>query len=74
MTRQAAWLARDAEECAAGRTVEAWPGIPARGKAHEQIRGHLLAVLLDGTPFPVCRGPVFRHHMVDLHHTDAAGR
>jgi hypothetical protein len=47
---------------------------PACGKAHEQIRGHLLAVLLDGTLFPVCSSPLFRHHMLDLHHTDAAGR
>jgi hypothetical protein len=43
---------------------------PACGKAQEQIRGHLL----DGTPFPVCSSPMFRHHMLDLHHTDAAGR
>ena len=46
---------------------------PAYGKTHEQIREHLLAVLVDGTPCPVCGSPMFRHHMPDLHHTDAAG-
>ena len=47
---------------------------PAYGKTHEQIRTHLLAVLADGTPRPVCSSPVSRHHMLDLHHTGAAGR
>ncbi len=67
------WLARDAEECAAGRTVEAWPGTPLTGK-REQIRERSLAVLVDGMPCPICSSPMFRHHMLDLHHTDAAGR
>ena len=67
------WLARDAEESAAGRTVEAWPGTPPTG-TYEQIREHLLAVLVDGTPCPICSSPMFRHHTLNLHHTDAAGR
>ena len=47
----------------------------AYGKTYEQIREHLLlAVLVDGTLCPICSNPVFRHHMVDLHHPDAAGR
>jgi hypothetical protein len=41
---------------------------------YEQIREDLLAVLVDGTPCPVCSSPVFRHHMPVLHHTGAAGR
>jgi hypothetical protein len=47
---------------------------PAYGKTHKQIRGHLLAVLVDGTPCPIGSSPGFRHHMLDLHYTDAAGR
>jgi len=47
---------------------------PAGGKTHEQIRGHLLAVLVDGTAGPVCSSPMFGHHMLDLHHTDAVGQ
>jgi len=47
---------------------------PAYGKTREQIREHLLAVLVDGMPGPVCSSPMFRHHMPVLHHTDAAGR
>jgi hypothetical protein len=47
---------------------------PAYGKAHEQIRERLLAVLVDGMPCPICSSPGFRHRMLDLHHTGAAGR
>ena len=47
---------------------------PACGKTHEQICERLLAVLVDGTPCPICGSPMFRHHMLGLHHTDAAGR
>jgi hypothetical protein len=46
----------------------------AYGKTHEQIRERLLAVLVDGTPCPICSSPMFRHRMPGLHHTDAAGR
>jgi hypothetical protein len=46
----------------------------AYGKTYEQISEHLLAVLVDGPPCPICSSPMFRHHMVDLHHPDAAGR
>jgi hypothetical protein len=42
----------------------------AYGKTHEQIRGHLLAVLIDGPPWPVRSRPMFRHHTPLLHHTD----
>ena len=57
-----------------GVTVEEWPGNPACGKAHEQIREHLLAVLAGGMPRPVCGSPMCRHHMLDLHHAGTAGR
>jgi len=53
--------------------VEAWPGTLPTGK-REQIREHLLAVLVDGTPCPICSSRMFRRHTLDLHHTDAAGR
>jgi hypothetical protein len=46
----------------------------AYGKTHEQIRERLLAVLVDGTPYPICSSPMFRHRIPGLHHTDAAGR
>jgi hypothetical protein len=46
---------------------------PAYGKTHERIREHLLAVLVDSTPCPVCSSPMFRHHMPEPHHIDAAG-
>jgi hypothetical protein len=46
----------------------------AYGKTYDQIREHLLAVLVDGTLCPICSSPMFRHHTVDLHHPDAAGR
>ncbi len=45
----------------------------AYGKTREQARERLLAVLADGTPGPVCGGPMFRQHILSLHHTDAAG-
>ena len=47
---------------------------PAYGKTRGQIRERPLAVLVDGTPRPICGSPMFRHQMLDLHHTDAAGR
>ena len=48
---------------------------PAYGKTREQIRERLLAVLVGGTPGPVCSSPVFGGPTLpDLHHTDAAGR
>ena len=47
---------------------------PAYGKTHEQIRERLLAVLVDGTPGPICGRQMFRHRMPGLRHTDAAGR
>jgi hypothetical protein len=52
---------------------------PANGKAHGQIREHLLlAVPGGGAPWPVCSSlmfrPMLRSRMVDLHHSDAAGR
>ncbi len=54
---------------------------PAYGKTRGQIRERLLAVLVDGTPCPICGSPMFRHRPLGLHHTmlgryqtDAAGR
>jgi hypothetical protein len=48
---------------------------PGYGKAHGQIREHLLlAVLAGGAPCPACSSPMSRYRMVDLHHRDAAGR
>lgn len=52
---------------------------PANGKAHGQIREHLLlAVPGGGAPWPVCSSlmfrPMLRYRMVGLHHSDAAGR
>ena len=45
---------------------------PTDGKP-AQIREHRLAVLVDGTPCPICSSPVFRHHLLDLYRTDAIG-
>ena len=52
---------------------------PAYGTALGQIREHLLlAVPGGGAPWPVCSSlmfrPMLRSRMVDLHHSDAAGR
>ncbi len=48
---------------------------PAYGKAHGQIREHLLlALLAGGAPLPGLQQPHVAYRMVDLHHTDAAGR
>ena len=47
---------------------------PAYGKTRGQIRERLLAAHAGGTPSPICGSHVFRHHMLDLHHTDAAVR
>jgi hypothetical protein len=47
---------------------------PAYGKTHEQIREQIRAVLVRGTPCPICSSPMSRHHMRDLPHTDEAGR
>ncbi len=53
-----------------GRTVEAWLGNPPTGTYE-----YRLAVLVDGTPCPICgSSPVFRHRMLDRYRTDAAGR
>ena len=54
---------------------------PGYGKAHGQIREHLLlavlavlAVLAGGALGPVFCSPMLRYRMVDLQHRDAAGR
>jgi hypothetical protein len=54
---------------------------PAYGKTRGQIRERFRAALVYGTPCLVCSSPMFRRHMLDLHHTmlglrhtDPAGR
>jgi hypothetical protein len=47
---------------------------PARGKTHEQIREHLLAILVGGLPGPIGGSPSIRRRVLDLRRTDTAGR
>ena len=76
-TAMAADRLAGAGECGGNRCRTYRGGVarhPACGKTHEQIREHLLAVLVDGTPSPICSSLMFRHYMPVLRHTDAAGR